>query len=158
MAHLNFDDDLLIGKEGEKTVVGYLNRFHHATLVSYNNTKEYDALVFFDRPSPFGVGHITLEIKTDVLISPKRDTGNLFIETECRDKISGIQVTEADWFLYYLKHFDELWVITPPKLLALIRTGRFPSAGGGDKGSGTKGILIPREQEEAHFLTFRGIA
>ena len=156
--YYNFDQDLVEGKKGEETIQAFLTRRFGGTLVFNNDTKSLDTLMHFSTPTPFGVGHISFEIKTDVLVSPQRDTGNLFIECQSRGKKSGIQVCRADWFLYYLKHFDEVWCIRPVACLELIHTGRFRSVIGGDAGSGTLGVLLPKERVADSFLVFHEVS
>ena len=157
MAHYEFHADLIDGEVGEREVVDFLATQHGGKFVFDNKTNSLDTLLNFPEKSVFGQGFLTFEIKTDVLVSPTRDTGNLFIEVQSRGKKSGIQVTQANWFLYYLKHLNELWAIKPQDLLALIRTGAFSTVEGGDHGSGTRGVLIPRERTRTHFLVFSGI-
>ncbi len=155
--HYDFDKDLVDGHEGEVMVREWLGRFG-GTQTFANDTKTMDTLMHFPTPTDFGVGHVTFEIKTDVLVTPQRDTGNLFIEVQSRGKKSGIQVCRADWFLYFFRHLDEVWAIQPENLLALIRTGRFRSVYGGDEGSGTRGVLIDRASTAEHFLIYRGVS
>ena len=44
---------------------------------------------------------VTYEVKTDFKCAPLFDTGNLFIEYECRNKPSGISISQSDWFVTY---------------------------------------------------------
>lgn len=155
--HYDFDKDLVDGLAGEQEIRWFLSRRFGGSLTYTNETKHLDTLMNFPAPTPFGVGHVSFEIKTDVLVSPERDTGNLFIEVQSRGKKSGIQVCQADWFLYYLKHFDEVWAIRPQDCLALIRTGGFRSIEGGDAGSGTRGVLMEKYRVEKNFLIFTGV-
>jgi len=152
MAHYNFSQDLEDGEAGEHEVVTLFAQEYDGTPIASNDTNRYDRIINFPNGSVFGHGPVSFEIKTDVLITPTKDTGNLFIEVQSRGKKSGIQVCTADWFVYYLKHLNEIWSIRPTDLLALIRTGRFRDVYGGDEGSGTRGVLIPRASERSHFL------
>ena len=153
--HLNFDLDIIEGERGQAEVNAFLEQTYGASLLSSNETKRYDCTINIPTPSPLGQGIMTVEIKTDFLVTPERDTGNLFIEVNSRGKRSGINVCTGDWFLYYFKHLRQLWAIKPDTLLALlvvgVTTGKLRVVGGGDIGSGTQGILVPRDTHHQHF-------
>ena len=148
MAHYKFNKDLIEGEEGELVVIEQLKNFG-ATLIHQNKDNRYDVLV--ERNGK----NIKYEIKTDVYCKPDRDTGNMFIETECRGKKSGINVTQAEWFVYFYPLLDEIWYIKTKDLLNLIQenvnTLRFHK-NGGDPGSRTKGWLIPRKRFLESFI------
>lgn len=150
MAHYNFKEDLNEGNKGENTVIEHLKN-NGGTLVSKNNDNRFDALILKNGEK------ISYEIKTDVFCKPNNDTGNIFIEIECRGKDSGIIVTEAKWFVTYYKYLDEIWYIKTKKLLNLIEENKksikFISYSG-DSGSNTKGWLIPRYHFFNDFLVF----
>ena len=140
MAHYNFNDDLNEGEKGEKLVVEHLKKLG-GQLLSKNNDNRFDAALKRK-------GKITkYEIKTDFFCKPTYDTGNIFVEVECRGKASGIMVTEAEWFVTYFKHLNEIWYIKTKDMLRLIEENKqnliFKNFSG-DKGSETKGWLIPR--------------
>jgi len=148
MAHYNFRKDLNDGEQGELIVIEQLKKLG-GTLLEQNKDNRYDAII--ERNSK----KVKYEIKTDVYCNSMKDSGNMFIETECRGKQSGINVTQADWFVYYYLHLDEMWYIKVEDLLDLIRenlnTIRFHE-NGGDIGSRTKGWLINRNKFLEHFI------
>jgi hypothetical protein len=99
-----------------------------------------------------GYKKVSYEIKTDVFCKPYLDTGNIFIEFECRGSDSGISVSEADWFVTYFQHFREIWYIKTDKLKKLIINNNFKKTElSGDLNSNTKGYLIPRYQFKKYF-------
>lgn len=155
MVHLNFDLDLVEGEAGQDEVIAFLTQMYGVTLLASNDTNRYDCTINIPVPSPLGQGFMTVEIKTDFLVTPDRDTGNLFVEINSRGKRSGINVCKGDWFLYYFKHLHQLWAIKPPALLNLLRvgihSGHLRMVGGGDIGSGTQGVLVPRDIHHQHF-------
>tara|TARA_R110000868_G_scaffold328175_1_gene589072 strand:+ start:247 stop:717 length:471 start_codon:yes stop_codon:yes gene_type:complete len=155
MAHYSFRKDLVDGQEGENEVILYLVENHNCQFISDNNTNSHDVILQFASGGVFGDGNRSFEIKTDLLITPKADTGNIFIEVESRGKESGVMVCQAEWFVYYLKNFKEVWAIKTEDLLALIATSNFRQVYGGDKGSGTKGLLINREKNRKHFVVLK---
>lgn len=157
MAHYNFRKDIIEGEQGEEFVTNCLCETFGATLISNNKTNSHDVIIEFPlTENSIWSGRLSLEIKTDVLVSEKRDTGNMFIEYECRGKPSGISVTKSDIFITYFKNLNELWAIPTPKLKELISTQNFRTVGNaGDKGSKTCGYLIPRIKYREYFKRYK---
>ena len=146
MANYNFKEDIVIGESGEATITQDLESMG-AKFISDNKDYRYDILMETRR------GKLKYEIKTDVYCTPIKDTGNMFIEFECRGKESGINVTEADWFVMYYQYLGEAWYIKTPDLLKLINENNFRvTEFSGDKGSNTKGYLIKRETVRDSFI------
>ena len=145
MANYEFKKDLIEGQEGEETLIKFLESKGN-TLVSRCDTKTHDIIMISNGNS------VSYEAKTDVY--PK-DTGNIFIEFECRGKPSGIEVTTADWFVTYFKHYNEIWFIKTSKLKKLISENNFyTTSNSGDSGSGTKGYLIKKQNFRKHFKVY----
>jgi hypothetical protein len=146
MANYNFKQDIVEGEEGEKIVLMDLESLG-AILISDNKDNKYDMVVSRNGR------HITYEIKTDVFCTKERDTGNMFLEIECRGKKSGVMVTTADWFVTYYKHLNEIWYIKTKNLLDLINKEQLHLvANSGDTGSNTKGYLLPRAKYQKNFI------
>lgn len=147
MGNYSFHDDLEgIGGQGEKHVALDLIA-EGAKLISDNNDKLYDLKMLMPNGS-----EVLIEVKTDDYCKPGKDTGNMFIEFECRGKESGISVTISDYFVYYYPHLKEIWYIKTVNLKKIlnendIRTTQFS----GDVGSNTKGYLLPRKWYQNHF-------
>jgi len=154
MAEYNFNEDIILGEEGEQIVVKDLESLG-GKLISDNKDNKYDLQM--DMPVRGCLSTViydtkTYEVKTDVFCKPHQDTGNMFIEFECRGKFSGINVTKSEWFVMYFKHFDELWYIKTEKLKSIIKDNDFKiTEFSGDSGSNTKGYLIPRYQFKTKF-------
>jgi hypothetical protein len=145
MANLDFKTDIKLGEKGEQIVLEDLISMG-ATFIGDNKDNKYDLLI--ERNGK----ELKYEVKTEVTVAPGFDTGNLFIETECRGKESGIIVTEADWFVTYVVFFGEFWYIKTDNLKELIKTEIFKKGSGGDPGSNSTGYLIPREHYRNHFI------
>ena len=146
MANYNFNKDILIGEEGENVVINYLESLG-AKLISKNKNNSHDTIVEFNGEL------VSYEIKTDVYCTPDRDTGNIFIEYECRNKPSGIEVTQAKWFVYYFKFLNEIWFIKTDNLKQIIQENDIRKTNmSGDKGSNTKGYLIKRKNFIENFI------
>ena len=149
MANYNFNKDLAIGEKGEKVVLFDLESMG-AKFIDDNKDNCYDLLV------EKGGIQLKYEIKTDVYCFPQFDTGNMFIEFECRGKTSGIEVTKADWFVMHYKYLKEIWYIKTNELKELIKNNQFfKTEFSGDQNSNTKGYLIPREEYKEYFIVRR---
>jgi len=148
MANLNFREDLILGNEGEKIINGFLEK-NGGEFINFNNDSKYDLKMKIKNK------YKTYEIKTDVLCIPKRDTGNMFVEFNCRDKPSGIETTQADWFVTYFKFLNQVWFIKTQNLKNLINENKFRViTNAGDLNSKTHGYLIPRSVFKDKFHVY----
>lgn len=147
MGEYNFKGDLGLGQYGESVVIKDLESLG-GELISVCETYHYDFELRYKGKD------LRYEVKTDDYCLIHNDTGNIFIEFECRGSLSGISVTESDWFVYYYIHLGELWYIRTSILRELIRDNEFKiSINSGDSGSETKGYLINRYQYREKFKT-----
>jgi hypothetical protein len=146
MANYNFKDDLILGEQGENVVIDDL-KLLGGKLIEQNKDNRYDAIININGKD------IKYEIKTDDYCKPNRDTGNIFVESKCRGKFSGILVTQAKWFVTYFKNLNEIWYIQTEVLKKIIVNNNIPSVNfSGDKWSNTEGWLVPRKQFRKHFI------
>jgi len=146
MAEYNFTKDIVVGEHGETVVIKDLESLG-ATFITDNKDNRYDVIMNINNEE------IKYEIKTDVFCKPENDTGNLFIEYECRGKFSGILVTEAKWFVTYYENLRQIWYIQTDVLKKLLSTNEIPKTEfSGDTNSNTKGWLMPRYQYKKHFI------
>lgn len=166
MGNYNFKLDLPIGKRGESIWVEYITSVCGGEYLEECNTNEWDIKLQSRKKSTY-----KYEVKNDVYIAPGRrlpngyyakgfDTGNIFIEFQCRGKDSGILVTTADYWVNLFNYFNEFWVIPVHKLKKLIGENNFHTTErSGDDGSNTCGYLIPREKFKEHFkvINFKSI-
>jgi hypothetical protein len=153
MAHYNFIKDLTEGEAGEAVFVDVLKTRYNAKFVSDNKTNSHDVILQFSEEGPFGIDTVSFEVKTDVY---HRDTGNMFVEFECRGKPSGIKVSRAEWFVTNFKHLKEIWCIRTHELKTLIETNTFyQTQNSGDAGSRTRGYLVPRKVFQDKFFVIR---
>jgi hypothetical protein len=157
MAHYTFRKDLVEGEQGETFVTNWLCTNANGVLLSDNKTNTHDIIIQFpERTNTIWSGIQSLEIKTDVLVKPERDTGNLFIEYHSRGNPSGISVCKADFFVTYFKHLQELWVISTSDLKNLVKENTFRKVtNAGDEGSNTCGYLIPRNTYRRYFKRYK---
>jgi hypothetical protein len=145
MANLNFKDDLKLSETGEIKIKHFLEK-KGLKYVSSNNDNKYDLIMSKNDKV------ISYEIKTDFKCAPLFDTGNLFVEFECRNHPSGISVTKSDWFVTYFIYLNEIWFIKSKNLKELISNNEFPVfIDAGDTNSETKGYLINRKKFKEYF-------
>jgi len=152
MANYNFVEDITQGEKGEVIIREFLE-LNGYKFISDNKDYRYD--LEMSLPVDEGgslVKATTFEVKTDVYCLPHSDTNNLFVEFECRGKDSGINVTEADYYVNYYPYLHEAWFIKTSKLKKLINDNNFEvKEFSGDANSNTKGYVIPRYQFKKHF-------
>ena len=110
----NFKDDFPDGEKGEAIIAEFL-KGHKYELLNDNKDNRYDLKML----NHLG-NETTFEVKTDIYCSAERDTGNMFVEKESRGKLSGISVSQADWFTMYYPNFKEAWFIKSSELRNLI--------------------------------------
>jgi Holliday junction resolvase-like predicted endonuclease len=140
----NFKKDLITGEEGEEEVKSFMENMGFKCVGRCKNNK-FDLLMEFNR-SPK-----TVEVKTDSY----RDTGNMAIEIESRGKLSGLSVTESDYFITLFRCNNEIWIIKTDALRELISDNNFYlKENGGDKGSNTKFYLINKSKFRNHFKVY----
>ena len=142
MANYNFNKDLILGEEGEEVIIKDLLTMG-ANYDSNNKNNTHDIIVTY-------LGRkISYECKTDFF----DDTGNMFIETSCRGKESGISVTKADWFVTYFKVLNEIWYIKTAKLKEILSNHDHKKATqSGDLGSDTEGVLLNKNMFRDDFI------
>jgi hypothetical protein len=93
MPHYDFKKDFPIAKETEREVAGYLNALYNAEILEFGNTNKYDI-----RARIKGKEY-TFEVKEDFI---GERTGNVGLEYSCRGKPSGIETSQADYYIYKL--------------------------------------------------------
>lgn len=85
----------------------------------------------------------TIEIKTDKDAIQGKGTGNVFVEYQSRNKLSGISKTKAKWYAFVISN-ENIILIETIKLKDICRkyinTSR--DVKGGDKNT-SNGILLP---------------
>jgi len=145
--YYNFNKDLIIGEEGEETIIQDLISMG-AKYDSNNKTNSHDLIVTYKNKS------ISYECKTDFF----DETGNMFIETSSRGKDSGITITKADWFVTYFKKLNEIWYIKTDKLKEIINNNKHKLVYNiGDPESKTNGILINKYMYIDEFIVRNSI-
>ena len=147
MANYSFNEDITIGEDGEDVVINDLKDLG-ISLINKNKDNRYDINMMDANGN-----EVKYEIKTDVFCRPENDTGNIFVEYQCRGKFSGILVTQAKWFVTYFKYLREIWYIQTDVLKKIIVENDIQKVEfSGDSGSNTKGWLLPKYQYKKHFI------
>jgi len=143
----DFDKDLPIAQATEKQVANFLVEKAKMTFVHDNDDNKYDLMM-----KTQGGKSITIEVKED--FSCQR-TGNVGVEFECRGKPSGIEVSQADAYLYKVHEPDGrkgLYVIATKNLKKMIREEQyFRIVCGGDPGSNSMNYLFRLDVVKNNF-------
>jgi len=143
-----FKEDLKWGELGEKVIAKWLEKYKGFTDTIYNPNKNNE----YDFCSILKGRRISYEVKTDRYeYFKKKKTGNIFIETTCSEKLSGIHTTKSDIFVYFFPDLEEAFFIKVKDLKNLIKEHPFRrTTKSGDKGKVT-GLLIDREEFREYF-------
>jgi hypothetical protein len=159
MANYNFNEDIDVGEKGEDVIKQELEK-KGLKFIDDNKDSKYDLKMELNNKI------ITFEVKTDVWCVPgkfmqmpfgriwveAKDSGNLFIEYQSRNKPSGITVTNAQVFVYYYPFLNQYWTIKVSDLKRLIANNKFRETKlSGDANSDTRGYLIPRDKFKSYF-------
>jgi len=129
----DFNQDLENGKEAEREFATVLIQRGQLKALSFNDDNRYDLAVLLSNGVRF-----KFEIKDDMTASR---TGNVGVEFECRGKPSGINVTEADYWVFRLDGL--FYSVKTEDLRRLIERKAYWRIGvGGDTGSQTKIYLL----------------
>lgn len=141
-----FKEDLKWGQVGEKVIAKWLETYKGFKIIGYGNDNKYDIETTKNDKT------ILYEVKTDRYEYFKNvKTGNIFIETTCSGKLSGIHTTKSDIFVYFFPDIEEAFFIKIKDLKELIRTTPFRrTEQSGDKGKVT-GLLINRDEFRNKF-------
>ena len=139
--NIKFKSDLKDGQYGEYVISEFL-KTKGFEIIDFNDDYKYDIMTKLNKRE------LKFEVKTDRYEFYKKvSTNNLFIETMCSGKFSGIHTTQADYFIYYLPDFEEGYFIKVKDLKELIKTpGLKVTEQSGDDGR-VRGILINRKDE-----------
>lgn len=149
----DFDLSLQMGAKGEKIVIKFIESEGYIFL-SKCDTNSHD-FIFLKN----GIEYV-FEIKTDSghfrqsdRTGEMYDTGNIVTEYTSRGKVSGLYVTNAEFFVTYFPILNELWLIRTRKYKKLIdeKIYDFVSKPMGDKDSETYGYSINRDKVRSEF-------
>lgn len=153
MGTYNFEVDLFHAQHNEVLVehltVQHLMDKKKIDCISHhrNNDSQYDIWLEYDED------RVTIECKEDFMCY---NTNNIAIELECRGKVSGINVTKADYWAI-TAHYNQLvkehrvavYMVKTDKLRELVQdVNRGRVTVGGDEGSNTKMFVSPRHYIE----------
>jgi hypothetical protein len=152
----NFQEQLPQAQLDEIYVSNILCHRMSAKLLERNDTYRWDYKLKLLN------GTFTFEQKTDNICvagyhNGKRwikgtDTKNMAVEFTSWGKLSGISITQADYFVYWYKYLGQIWILEVSKLRQWIKENDFPIVSMGDVGSNTKGYLIPRDFFQDPFV------
>ncbi len=134
MTKYNFREDLPIAKKTEKEVAEILRSGYGFDILDFEDTNKYDILAYYSKTGQ----NFKFEVKEDFIC---KTTGNVGLEFESRGKPSGIDNTEAHFYVYKLhtRDFGIQYILHNIKALRkmVIEKSYFRIVNGGDKGSNT---------------------
>jgi len=137
MANYNFIKDLTVAKKTEKEVAAILEKKYNAKILEFGKDHRYDILALIDGKE------VSFEVKEDFMC---QHTNNIAVEFECRGKKSGINTTEADYYIYVVPKAGDVTAYIMYKTSEIIRKIEdkkyFRIVNGGDPGSNTKNYLF----------------
>lgn len=141
-----FHKDLKGGQLGEKVIAKWLETYKDFETIDFGNDNKYDIEMKKDDKSIF------LEVKTDRYEYLKKvSTGNIFIETTCSGKPSGIHTTKSDIFVYFFPDFEEAFFIKTKDLKELIKNPLLRRTERSGDGGRVTGLLIDRKEFRNSF-------
>ena len=139
LANYDFKEDLEVAKKDEIDIeTSLVERYGVKIIGEMSSTNKWDFEIRFPKDGSTG----GVEVKTDFMVG---DTGNTVVEFECRGKPSGIETTQARYYLYkfHLNNIVEYYMIGTKMLKWVIKQAFYVRiVSGGDKGSNTKMYLF----------------
>ena len=158
----NYSKDRKDGKKGEQVIRHFVESVMGLKYIKDNDTSAFDLLFQGNGEDP-----TTFEVKTDFWEKDWKagGSGNMLVEYKCRGRPSGISVTKAKYFVYYLVNVSDkhIWVIETEKLRELIKNNDFPKRRVGEKNYDNEKKsswcwMAPRLELKEHFdiYTFDG--
>jgi len=119
-----FQNQLSQGQKYELEALKYLDYDTYEHDKQYR--KEYDLIIYKDEKP------IKIEVKSDRQASR---TGNMAIEYQCNNKPSGINATEADFWIYFIvfQDYDECYKFPIEDLNKIVKSCHKVSGGDGGR-------------------------
>jgi len=140
MPNYDFKKDLPIAVETEKEVAKILEEKYNANILEFSHTNKYDILAEIKNKK------YTFEVKEDFTCEK---TGNVGLEFRCRGKPSGIQTSQADFYIYKIHAQDGsigFYLSKTSTLKKMIDDKKyFRIVNGGDVGSNSMNYLFKYE-------------
>lgn len=129
-----FKEDLQKANIEEETLAKKLMELNDYSGYELGDNSDYDIKIF--EPTSSGVKTKTYELKHD-----KHPSNNVAIEIMClnREKLTGIYVTKADWFV--ILKWNKYHFIKPEKIKQYIKTHKVKITEGGDNNNAVMALL-----------------
>jgi len=137
MANYDFNADLKVARKTEIEVAKIIEKSLNAEILEFGNTNKWDILALIDGKE------VSYEVKEDFMCWK---TGNVAVEYSCRGKSSGIETTEADFYIYKINFENdriEYVMHTTEAIKKMIAKNLyFKKVNGGDPGSNSLNYLF----------------
>jgi len=148
----DFDTDFKIARKTEKQIARFLAEKHGLAFVDECNNSDYDIRMRFPKGR-----EVTIEIKEDFSCAR---TGNIGVEFESWGRVTGIEISKADYYLYKIHKPDGtigVYIIKTELLKQMIADKLYHRVVvGGDVGSNSKNYLFKLQVVVENFK-FLGI-
>jgi predicted AAA+ superfamily ATPase len=146
---MSFQSDLKFGRLYENLLLNYIHEdFEEVEFAPDNQFTEWDVKI------SKGNFVCKYEVKADRMTNR---TGNVFIEYECNNRPSGISITQADIYAYFViksSNDQDCYIIPVKYIKTLIENGDFKKVSQCGDGKRVKGFLMPLNKFTS-FLTGR---
>ncbi len=129
--------DLAMGEKGERHVANVLKKHYGADQISWiGRGKGFDFRLIYE-----AAHNIELyEVKTDFRA---KETGNLFFEYRCNNRLSGLTATQANKWAVLIPHMQVILVFCPKRMFNYLqKTPKARKIVGGDR-MAVEGYVIP---------------
>lgn len=145
-----FYADLSQGELGERVIASYFLIRGKFNKIEFRGAgKEYDLKCHN------GDVATTFEIKTDRYeFTHGKETGNLFIETSCNKKPSGINASKADYYVYYYPDREEFYLMPLPELRLFLLNNKIHIQELCGDGERVEGYLLNRDVCKKAFKVY----
>lgn len=152
-----FNASLSQGAKGEYIMASYLRLLGYRN-IKKNTSKVLSLLKEWDLKADMFFDTIYFEIKTDLYeYYNGKITNNMFIETRCGGKPSGIDTSLSDFLIYYYPEHEVAYSMRISDLRRyLAETSKHLLSSGGDSGAAW-GYLINRFDLETGFSKWLGL-
>lgn len=144
----DFSKDFPVAQKTEAQIAKFLVETQDMSFISGCNNADYDLKMKFNTNGKI----VTIEIKEDFTCSK---TGNIGVEYESWGRVSGIQISKADFYLYKIHMPNNkigAYIIQTPKLKDMIKNRLYHrTVVGGDPGSYSKNYLFRLDVVKDNF-------
>lgn len=147
-----FNKSMTQGQRGELIIATFLDTKGYK-IITLNKSKSVSDLRKWDIKAELNKEIFLFEVKTDMWeYYNNKTTDNMFLEYKCGGKPSGIEATDADYYIYYYPHLEKAYIMEVGPLKDWLLTKKEYITSGGDSNAAW-GYLIKRDMVERKPFT-----